>query len=463
MHPLMLALFVAVPLAGEAPIIPIADFVNRDEDCKIVHYGGKDVKRCDFQPAFEQIQLQLKESGQVAGRVIIPPGDFYVAKVIPICVPLLIEGSGPNVTILNVARGVTTFRTMHRPECRSLGLGDGGAGTTFTGMTVREVSGPNVTVPNFGFLAETRTIFQSVDVDGFVQGIRISGDVKRSPSTNTNSWRMMGVRVVNAEHADIYLDGGDANAGVALQFSVTTACRRGAYWAPTLGPCANLMDRSFLGNTYIGLHASSSYDPETGTNYPNYVFEGQSQKSVIIAYSESDDMPPQLSPHSIWLGFAALTTVGGGFGQVGPEMNGISVRNARDAANVVELRAGSQAAPGTGLELAPSQTPSLGMTQPFRLKADPANKRWLGNVANIGAGNAWTIGGTADAPGGYGGLSAPKGILLPQNLQLSVSTGTPSAALCTVGTVYYEGAPKAGGARGYQCVTGKSGPIWQRW
>lgn len=422
-------------LPGEDAVYKISAFVDVSKDCKPRHVGAADPVLCDLTPAFKDIEEAIRTNvprgwagygTRSGGQVVLPAGRFWLSAPVRFCRGMLVSGAGGGdwgaATVLYTPYASSGFRIAGYDECMKAGLGGGAQGTVLERFALIEATGvSDTTTPNFGIVMEARSELRDVWVNGFVQGVRASADHNRTPITNVNGWRLYNVNITNTRHAGLFVDGGDANVGMALMPNVTSGCQRATEWKATLGPCANFVISDFLGSTIVAAHSSNSHDSTSGENFPNFLFEGASQRGVCLGcYSESDSLPPVLAPQTMWLGNTAMSGIGG-YRQAGSLASGIQYLNNRDPANIVSTRMGDMAAPSTGLELVPS---GGAMTYPLRLKSENAKKCWRVDVANLNAGVALRIGGTVDAPGGWGGMSIPLPLRL-NSAPLIGPAGTP--------------------------------------
>lgn len=456
--PVILLALAALP--GEDHAWDIREQVIQVQDCKIFRVGAKDETLCDLSPAFKRIEDAIRATLPVGwlgygtrtgAQVTIPPGRFFISTPVRFCRQMTVRGAGGSypgaITTVYTPKGGSGFRFAHAAECTAAGLGMGSMGSVIEELAIIEATGP---VPNshlsWGILLEADATVRNVWTNGFVQGVRISADVTRKPATAASRWRLFNVIAIYPEHAGIYVEGGDANAGLGEASSVVHGCDKGSTWISSLGACADIIDNSLIGNTWVAMHASGSVDSTTGVNFPNYALGvgKDGQKTVCVGcYSESDNSPPLMGKHAMVLGQQAMTFVGSGYAQAGERANGISYVNSKDAANAVTTNFGTQSAAGAGLEMVPSGG-TLPTAAALRIKAEPSTKTWRTDVQNNNLAVAFRIG--ADVNSNLGQL-----------LLKGTTTGTPAAALCSAGAVYFEKSPTIKGPVGYQCASG----IWR--
>lgn len=439
-------------LPGEQKAYSITEFV-KPEDCAIRRVGAKNINLCDLAPAFDRAQLAVKTAldavdfdwlgygDHTGSSVTIPPGLFWVSREIRLCRQMHVSGASGGsggATFLFTPHGGSGFRVAFFDECVAVGLGEGGDNSLIENMNIFEATGvPANSTLDYAISVEASMVeIRQIQTYGFVQAIRISADRLRVPRTNANGWHVDHVTLSNSEHAALFVDGGDANAGLALAVNLKGGCVRGSYWKDKLGPCASLIDSEQIGSTYVATEASMSVDTTTKENFGNYLFQNAATKSTVVGlYSEVDLVKPQFAPNTTVLGLHAFSGLGG-FRLSGPRVSGLELVNDRTPTNVVTTRLGDKAAPETGLEVV---TSVAGMRE-IRLKADAAAKVWTVGVANTNAGVGAKVSGAEQ----LGAIQLPG----------MVSTGTPAAALCKAGAVYFEKNPVKTGPVGYQCASG---------
>lgn len=474
-----------IPLPGLQPgPYKLEQWVDRSVDCVGTHrVAGKNLAICDYAPAFDRIFLDVSTNlgsvdfdwlgyGDKTGtRIEVPAGLLWLSHTVQICRQMIIQGvSGGfgGATGFYTPHSSGAFKISYYDECVAAGLGEGGTDTIIRDMNILEANGADPTTQLVaGIQMDSRARLENLYIYGFVQGVRISADVTRTPRTNANGWGLYNVQVTNPEHAGIYVDGGDANIGLALQPNVVGGCIRGSYWSPTLGPCADHVYSDFLGSTVIASHASGSYDHTTNVNFSNFIgSDGASARGVYLGmYSENDAELPAFGPVAMCIGNTCKTGIGG-HREVGDYMSSVQIVNDKDPLNVVTVTMGSLASGGSAIEFKPSGPNGTTMTQPLRLKADPTNLRWRADVGNLNPGSV-LIGGAAAATGGFGAVTFPLADSIGSAaIQMQVSTGTPAASLCSVtsfGAFYFERQPSKTGPAFYECAKLTTSPVTYGW
>jgi hypothetical protein len=266
----------------------------------------------DYAPAFRRYLA--------AGdpRVDLECGRTYVLRsTVNICKAAQIRGCGLS-TFVVAAPDITAFAVRFASWCAANGTPGNGYGTSISGFWIRQFG--TSSVPRFGVLLEATAHVEDLRTWGFTNGIRIDADVQRAGAAKSgaNQWTLNRVRAVYADHAGVLVRGGDSNVGVGTSVDVTHNC-----WHPErvpvdpvlYPPCAGLIDASFLGNTWIGLHSADTGQglrPPAANVYPGAAFIGPGQRSVCLGcYREADQLPAPLSANSIALGGLSSYTGGG--------------------------------------------------------------------------------------------------------------------------------------------------------
>lgn len=236
-----------------------------------------------------------------------------------------------------------------------------------------------IVAPVFGVLSRARTSLEHVTIEGFTNNWRID-----APGIgNANTCEAFDFTSKGSGHAGLYVaNNGDSNAGLFALVRVLTAGEHASKF-PDLGPCAGIVDRSFLGNTWIATQVATTGEYIEGKRvaYPAYIFRGDDQHSITIgAYSEKGQLASEISFGSIVAGGAGGTWSGDGLRISGAYLSSLVLINDKDPANVTTLRAGKLAAKGTYFE---AQTKRNGVAGPWvRVESDPKLARLIIQIAN---------------------------------------------------------------------------------
>lgn len=352
--------------------------------------------------------------------------DYALSRTVDICIPLRLVGcgtggwgAGSTFTAPQSPQRMTALRTRPEGTCpfplpQGIDKASGQLYLEHLGILATGAPPDVADEPSYGLLAETRVSMEDVWIRGFTIGLSISADVNREPPTNANAWRLRDVQIDHAEHAGLWVQGGDTNAGNAELVRVSSSCERAGKWnlryapaqcladpgdpecAPDLA-CAGILARPFIGARFASCSGSSNKETATGFRYPGMVFRGAGANLIESPYVESWSNPLDAQP---WVnsGGQVLAPQGGrwrGPGVVfaGARLSSLIVANDRDLANRTETRFGAAASSGTFFEAAPIGQAS--MTQPLRLKSEPARGAFRWDVANLNSAVAERIGGTA--------------------------------------------------------------------
>lgn len=346
---------------------------------------------CDLAPALQGAIDACERAPLIPGdlhvgcRFDLPVGSFALSKPIELCRAhdVIGQGGGGWGSRTRLVPATTGIRLLDTAECLERGRGKGAAWSTIRDLAILP-RGTRTATPTFGIEARARFFGRSLWIKGGTQGIHIKASA-RSGSGNANLTRLDDVLIERSEHAGVYFDGPDANAGLLVMPSVTSACREASRWEASFGTCAGIVDSSFLGNTILASHTNNAADV-TGpvrSPRPGYMFEGDSNRGLCLGcYRETNQADGIISRNAIALGgLGTWTGLKPGFGLRidGPWVSGMSITNKRDPNNVVTLHVGDLAAPGTWLQFEAAQ---LAPTKPARFKADPRRRLYLIDIAN---------------------------------------------------------------------------------
>lgn len=370
----------------------------------------------DLADAIHAIQLDegcagRGPQGKTGCKVVIPRG-VYRTKTIHICRGLIIEGVGGRgwgaATVIETD-GETGIRVEGHHYCAEAGFGEPGPATGWSAdgswsrisdLALDDVAGParDRIIYSAGVHLEARAAVRDVWIRGFTQGVRVSADVtrtetstvgwRRRPNTNANLVKLQDVFVSGARHAGLYFDGGDANAGYTLGIDASGACADGTrYAAAGFGPCASILDSSFLGNTHLATHTAVTLDAD-GYQHHQHLSEGPSGRNVWVgSYAEQGNGPSEATQGDVVLG--GIATFGGDTALIAQDrvINGFCSARGVDGG-----RACLGTTAGTGAVAFESNDPGWGAQHTLRLKAGVVQDQrvWRWDVANLdGAQAAW--------------------------------------------------------------------------
>lgn len=245
--------------------------------------------------------------------------EAYTTKPITLCRQVVLEGiSGAGWGAATVIKtdGETGIHVSDTAHCESLGFEENssGAWSSIRDLALQDVG--NYGTPlrySAGILMEARAEVTSVWIRGFTQGIRICAGHARETvtstaaffqgaATNANAFRLINVTVDLSRHSGVFIDGADVNAGYTLGVNSTRNCKDADLYTPHLGPCANLHESSFLGNTHIAPHSADAKDLRDGQHH-QYLSDNVNARNVWLGpYSESGDGVSIASRQDIVLG-----------------------------------------------------------------------------------------------------------------------------------------------------------------
>lgn len=355
----------------------------------------------DWALAIERAQLYCYNQFGGGCTIELTCGYTYTIKTtIDGCTPMRLTGCAVNDTgseIATNAAGVTGIHLRYREQCPDATIYAHGKWEIDHIRLTGVVNGVDYSA---GIRADVPFHAHDMYIEKFTQGIRIVDSVDYTPPSNCNLWRMENVRIEMCEHAGMFLQGGDSNAGLANAVNTSQNCRNAAVWNEALKPsvcvstpsdptcaatyaCAGVLDHSFLGNTYTAMHAATNRDitPNPDVYYPAFVFANTTSRSVCVGcYSESGQPPSWVSVYSNVLGGIA-PWVGDGSIIRGGNFNRIAVVNDSDANNSVTVKMGNSEGSGVIMHVDPASS----SVYPLRLKLTTSTKLYSADLANLSA------------------------------------------------------------------------------
>lgn len=402
---MLAALLAVVGLPGETPAFDVAAFVDVEADCPVRRYGGRNVALCDLSPAARRaLEACYARVSTWAGdrdlpcRLDLPSGTFFAGETIEACHEAHING--PETKLLTAA-GRTGVRFLGFGACLASGRPKG-AGGSLVGVTLLPFSVTPTTARAYGVEAEAPVVLEDLTISGYTQGIRISAGAKRSPPSNANRWRIVGGRVSGSLHAGISIDGPDTNVGVAIQPSSTGNCLRAADLA-SLGACAQTVDGSLLGSTWIA--ASAAYAERVEPIATSFILgDSENSRSVCVGcYSEDPSIGIAESNVNVIAGKSVWSSANAPSIYQGQRMTALSLLGADGLA---ELRLGTLSGGGalTLLPVGQPSSPAAEKPRELRLKYEVSGGFWRLDVGNSNAAVPLRIGAKQNALGGLGSL-----------------------------------------------------------
>jgi hypothetical protein len=238
-----------------------------------------------------------------------------------------------------------------------------------------------------GIVFEGPARLEEVYVRGFPgDGIHISADHTRTPPTNANAWRITGGKALDNGGHGLFVEGGDANAGLALHFRAVNNEKWGIY------------ESSFLGNAYIQCPTSSI---RLGAVHA----ESQHASCFFGCYVEAGSGGSvEIKAPSVWIGSLSAPTGTGTILDAG-EMKGIwRVRNTLDPNNVVRMDFGSLNVAATFFSLFVRNS-----SKAYRLMFNRPKEGWIGLAYPSPSSDCVLAISTEYAAEGPGELWLPKG------------------------------------------------------
>lgn len=139
--------------------------------------------------------------------------------------------------------GIKAFSFNTIDEDSGLPSGTDGSGALLNDLVLQSMGGSNRT--KHGISHQCRLIITNCRIHGFPGNGHHISDLSIDGGGNVNNWEIRGGRVTGCQNG-IFTQGGDANAGVASHVDCSSNRQAG------------ILDRSFLGNLYIGCHENGN-------------------------------------------------------------------------------------------------------------------------------------------------------------------------------------------------------------
>lgn len=403
MTPILIACMAALP--GEAATLHVSELVDQALDCKVRPYGGQSRTLCDLAPATRRAlaACELRVTAWAGDRnvpcqVEIPTGLYFWGSTVEVCHTVHLNFHGAK---LLTAAGVTPIRLLGFGACQAAGRPNAGP-SRVVDVLMQPFSATGTVARAYGIEAAAPLRAERVHIlGGFTQGIRIVANATAEPPSaraNANGWSLLNVVVQGSLHAGVWVDGPDTNVGSGVRVGSTSNCGRAANLA-SMGPCADIMDGSFLGCTWSSASTGYAEDDITKAVYPGIILgDSANSRSVCLGcYIEGGYGGGQA---------AAVTNVLGGIGGwVGPgnrlEGNRISGLESVGSDGLVSIKLGSLTG-GGALTLTPIGDSG---SYPLRFKYVLSSSSFVADVGNLGAAQVLRIGAKAATPSlGLGGL-----------------------------------------------------------
>jgi hypothetical protein len=210
--------------------------------------------------AFNAFQAELEDEdgssyylSNRGRRLVIPYGQWFFNDNLDVARLMVIEGDGgigarggTQLIFDAGVPGIVIHRGTTSPDgafgdwstIRDLSVKGGGAADVAYGSGTAGIHGIQM---------HARAYLERVEVTQFTgNGVHIQANSGGSPATNANCWGLLNVRCTDNGLHGVYVDGVDANAGLALLVD----CSGNGGWG--------IYDSSFLGNTWVQCHTASN-------------------------------------------------------------------------------------------------------------------------------------------------------------------------------------------------------------
>lgn len=139
--------------------------------------------------------------------------------------------------------GIKAFSYDTIDQESGLPSGTDGSGSILDGLVLQSAGGNDRT--KHGISQQCRLIITNCRIHGFPGNGHHISDLPIDGGGNVNNWEIRGGRVTGCQNG-IFTQGGDTNAGVASHVDCSSNRQAG------------ILDRSFLGNLYIGCHENGN-------------------------------------------------------------------------------------------------------------------------------------------------------------------------------------------------------------
>lgn len=312
------------------------------------YYYAKDGD--DYLPAFKRIfsASECTHFGPTDRRgctILIGAKDHSLSGPIELCrAHHLIGVNGYGAAIrsrLNFAKDSDGIILKDYDECSKLQLGGGAAGVEIQSVKLWSKGRTSSSAKDrFGIMIQTRAILTNVWVESFSIGYAVIASVGDSPKTNANLVFGQNLIATSSEHAGMYARGADSNAGQFNMIDASSNCWGDPYFPEVFaaleekwGPCANVVDRSFLGNTYIAPHTASAHSPWYTHRRRGFLFEGLTSASTLIGSYSEEDQAISFKDQVVTVVGGMSKWEGGGLHLIGPFADRLIIRS--DAGEVI--------------------------------------------------------------------------------------------------------------------------------
>lgn len=238
----------------------------------------------------------FQEACDAGGDVLVPRGIYYMDGVklsIRASVHLFGEGGGgwycPSILIWPP----TSDGIVVESDVTS---GDGrlGAWSIIERLAIKQQYRETAASPFHGLTLHTIAEYRNLWINGWSgKGVHIEGT---TPNANPNLWVGWNCQIDECYGDGLHVEGGDANAGVAIGISVTANGGTG------------IKEASSLGNTFIACHARSN----TVAPYTVPGELGVNNSTFVGCYAEADQPPITLAKQVHWWGGTVASGMSGG-------------------------------------------------------------------------------------------------------------------------------------------------------
>jgi len=391
--------------------------------------------------------------------VYFPPGKYKVSQTITLTnqVRMWGDGSGLGYAICPQLMFTTPGGTGFHASPYHIGTAANGA--ILEGLQITGTTGTADALGGHGVLMRAPIQIRNCQINGFLgNNIRIVADSGAGGLSlgNANGWSLRDITIWGSGSDAVFVQGGDANAGTAINVNIASAGGCGIY------------DASFLGNTWIGCQVDGS----VGASYKT---DGANTRSIFIGcYKEGASGEASIRSPSLVIG--GILGVGakysGGIGSAQVIGDGYQTKTKFGAPNqttILEI-GGNASDVATNGVMSLTDLTEAGGNYPLRFQNSPGRWYWDwaasgGSIMEFTTSTATVANGfprDANARFGGGGIAMRQGMMIGAGLTY-VNTGPnadPTSGTYVVTDTIINNAPTSGAYWGRVCtVKGTQGTL----
>ena len=234
---------------GGAGTVHLFDFIPAGQHASILAGTADYDSIGDMERAVSAASYNPAANAVAAGRIVLPAGRLQWSRTLHLKKTVRITGQGAasisnngDATIVEVAAGASGI-VVHRFDTNANGVEDpptqGADATLLENFALRSLGG----TAGHGIWLHARAAVRDVSVAAFPgNGVHIvaGSNAAGQGRGNANCWFLQSMRIRQCGENGVFVNGSDANAGIAMNVLCASNGRWG-FW-----------DSSFLGNAYFG-------------------------------------------------------------------------------------------------------------------------------------------------------------------------------------------------------------------